>query len=173
MLDEHSEVWRPVVDFEGYYEVSDHGRVRSVSRVSRSRPGRTRRVPGKVLQPGLTKGYQSVSLSNDGAVKKARVHRIVCLAFHGRPPTVEHEVRHLNGDCLDNRAENLCWGTRSENGLDRVRHGTDLDALKTGCPKGHPYDAQNTYVNRRGHRACRACHSAYQRVIRAKAKQFA
>jgi len=49
------------------------------------------------------------------------------------------------------------YGTYSENALDRVRHGRDRDAVKTHCPHGHPYDAENTFRNNLGSRCCRTC----------------
>lgn len=54
----------------------------------------------------------------------ASVHVAVCEAFHGSRPE-GHEVAHDNGDPGDNRSENLAWKTRSQNAMDRVRHGTD------------------------------------------------
>ena len=69
-------------------------------------------------------GYPVVRMvDEDGKRKKFKVHRLVCRAFHGEPPSEHHEVRHLDGNPLNNRAENLAWGTRSENAQDRVKHG--------------------------------------------------
>jgi hypothetical protein len=51
------------------------------------------------------------------------VHRLVCEAFEGLPPSPDHEVRHLDGDRLNNHATNLRWGTRQENVRDTIRHG--------------------------------------------------
>lgn len=56
--------------------------------------------------------------------KREYIHRLICAAFHGPQPSQDHEVRHLNGDHLDNRAANLAWGTKHENEADRKRHGT-------------------------------------------------
>lgn len=67
-------------------------------------------------------------------------------------------IRHLNGKANDNRPENLAYGTQAENVQDEVRHGTHVEARKTTCPKGHPYDAMNG-VGRR----CRQCHRENER----------
>jgi hypothetical protein len=88
------------------------------------------------------------------------VHTLVALAFLGhRPPGAE--VRHLNGNAHDNRVENLCYGTSSENSRDTVQNGNHFQASKTHCTKGHAYDEANTYlyVNAQQHRlrGCRAC----------------
>jgi hypothetical protein len=69
-------------------------------------------------------GYLRLKPCVRGRNVNARVHVMVCLAFHGDPPSPLHQVRHLNGLRTDNRAENLAWGTAKDNGTDRIRHGT-------------------------------------------------
>ena len=69
-------------------------------------------------------GYLTVKVKIEGGMKKAFVHKMVCIAFHGQRPSPEHEVRHLDGNKLNNRSSNLAWGTRSDNAIDRKRHGT-------------------------------------------------
>lgn len=64
-------------------------------------------------------------------VKLFKVHTYVCEAFHGPRPSPDHVVRHLNGNNTDNRAENLAWGTKTENQADRVLHGTDARGDKS------------------------------------------
>lgn len=76
-------------------------------------------------------GYPSVKVKTDQGVKKALIHVLVCTAFHGPKPSPEFEVRHLDGNRANNRAENLVWGTRSENALDRKFHGTER-AIENG-----------------------------------------
>lgn len=68
-------------------------------------------------------GYRQVGLGGRGKARVVRVHQIVCTAFHG-PCSVGQEVRHMNGDRLDNRAANLKWGTRAQNVADARAHGT-------------------------------------------------
>lgn len=118
-----SEEWRAVPGFEGAYEVSDQGRVRSLARRVRAvyrGSESTRSVPPCVLRPGrMPFGHQSVMLGK--AAGSHCVHALVMLAFVGPPPT-GHEVRHLNGDPADNRLENLCYGTRGENTRDKKWH---------------------------------------------------
>lgn len=121
------EVWKPVPGYEGLYEVSDEGRVRSLDRdvTQTSRRGAlyTLRKKGKLLRPGrMPSGHLSVAL---GRGNSQCVHRLVLLAFVGPAPD-KHECCHNNGNPADNRLENLRWGTRSENIKDAIRHGTWL-----------------------------------------------
>jgi hypothetical protein len=105
-------------------------------------------------------GYHCITFKYAGQPDRTPlVHHLIAETFHGPRPE-GMVVRHLNGNPLDNRAENLRWGTYTENNLDAVAHGTHLHARKTHCPQGHPYDAENTRVYR-GMRYCRACPSVH------------
>lgn len=120
------EVWRAVLGYEGYYEVSSLGNVRSIDRLIRRSDGQLRRFRGrsrKAFRHNSKIAYRSVVLSVSSRRKTWCVHALVCASFHGPRPS-GMEVRHLNGNPEDNRAENLTWGTQEENELDKVRHGT-------------------------------------------------
>ena len=124
-----SEDWRAVPGWEGAYEVSSAGRVRSVTRtVVAGRPVGgvgPRTYQGRVLRAGLTaNGYAQVSLTAPGRPRYyAYVHDLVAAAFIGSKPA-GLEVCHRNGTSHDNRAGNLRYGTRSSNQLDRHAHGS-------------------------------------------------
>lgn len=105
-----SEQWRMIEGFEGLYEVSSHGLVRS--------RGERTLAP----QPERN-GYLKVSLSKDGVVTQAKIHRLVLAAFH-RKPLENEEALHRNRIVTDNRIGNLRWGTKAENVQDAMRHGT-------------------------------------------------
>lgn len=76
------EVWRPVVGFEGVYEVSNYGRVRSIDRyVNHSTRGKTSFRKGQILRSGIRAGYPSVVLSKEGVHKNFLIHRLVAFAF--------------------------------------------------------------------------------------------
>lgn len=168
MFDE--EEWRPIPDYEGIYEVSGHGRVRSVDRYilpGRGGTPRLRRGAMRTLTPGR-RGHLYVPLFSAGRVKTMPVHQLVLLAFVG-PRLDGMEGCHNNGVPDDNRVENLRWGTRSENSLDMVRHGDHWQARKTECKWGHEYTAENTLYSKSG-RYCRQCSIQRHRGYRQAAK---
>jgi len=141
----NAEEWRPVAGFADY-EVSDLGRVRSRSR---------KRSPRVLACPPGTRGYRKVTLRREGKNFTRHVHVLVCEAFHGPRPDGQM-VRHLDGNQLNNAASNLAWGSAVENAADMKRHGTNHNANKTHCSKGHPYAEWNTYIYG-GHRHCKTC----------------
>lgn len=122
-----SEVWKPVVGFEGLYEVSDQGRVRSLDRYveTRNRWGAMRRFqPGRVLKYRTdTAGYVIVALLRDGVLKSTSTHILVAAAFIGPRPE-GMEVCHNDGSKTNSRVENLRYATASENAADKHKHGT-------------------------------------------------
>ena len=101
-----AETWLAIPGYEGVYEVSSEGRVRSLPRIDcrgNSISGQLRRA-----YPRDPRGYLSLSLWKDGCGCAHYVHRLVMLAFVGEPPS-GHEVHHLNGDTSDNRVANLSY----------------------------------------------------------------
>lgn len=114
-----SERWLPIPGYEGFYEVSDHGRARSLSRMSAQglRRGRIRKA-----HP-LKNGYLQLLLYAYGECKGFYVHQLVAMAFIGPCPE-GMEVRHLDGVKTNNAESNLAYGTHLENMADTIRHGT-------------------------------------------------
>jgi hypothetical protein len=121
------ERWLPVIGYEGYYEVSDFGRVRSLSRrVNRDR----QRHSGRILKLYANRSkkcgeYYQARLSRDGVVRTCDVHVLVARAFLGPCPD-GHQVCHGPAGSLDNSAENLSYGTPVKNAADRCRDGTEV-----------------------------------------------
>ena len=114
-----NEEWRDVVGYEGRYQVSSMGRVKSLERKVTKGDGE-RTVKERFLKPNVAYGgYLMVALYADGKRKMLKVHRLVCQAFHDNPDN-KSDVNHINEDKADNRACNLEWCTRREN----INHGT-------------------------------------------------
>lgn len=113
-----NEYWKDAVGFEGFWEVSNLGRIRKLPVVAEyvyNGALRSQRRPGKLLSPDLGhNGYFYVSLKIDGSKTKHLVHRVVARTFcQGYEPGLT--VNHINGVKTDNRPENLEWVTRARN----------------------------------------------------------
>jgi hypothetical protein len=157
-----AEAWLPVPGYEGVYEVSDLGRVRSVDRTVTGRAGSPRPLRGKILRPYMSRGYEIIQLARFGRREYRPVHRLVLLAYVG-PPPLGHEACHGDGDRVNNRLANLRWGTKSENMQDKLLHGTNYALNKTHCLRGHLLEYPNLSRSSE-HRECLACRRARQRA---------
>jgi|SRR6516165_2009122 len=156
-----SERWQPVTGYEGSYEVSDRGRVRSIGRTIPHRKTKMRTLPTRILSQKMTgrngRLYPTVELrSADHRRHPYKVHRLILEAFIGPRPE-NHQACHANDDPTDNRLENLRWDTRSANIYDAVRNGRHPQSRKTSCRHGHEFTPENTYTRPDGGRNCRAC----------------
>jgi hypothetical protein len=161
-----TERWLPIAGFEDSYEVSDQGRVRSLSRWVEGRwnKAHTSRAPifveGGILQPlpwGRRREYSAVQLCRAGGRVRRHIHHLVLETFVGPRPDGCVGC-HNNGVHTDNRLENLRWDTESSNVLDTVTHGTHHAARKTHCKRNHEFTPENTYYEpNRTYRYCKAC----------------
>lgn len=163
------EEWRPVPHYEGLYDVSSEGRVRSHDRLtfSKNQRERTRLVRGRVLSTRPNSlGYPQVTLVDlEGNRAQKLVHNLLANAFLGPNPPGQI-VRHLDDNKLNNTIENLAFGTYSDNNYDAVRNGHQHQALKTHCPRNHEYNGPNTYSSPAGDRRCRICKRELDRRYR-------
>ena len=129
-----SEVWKDIPDFEGLYQVSNMGRVRSVDRVVTDKDGGMRKLKGKVLKPGINgRGYELVRLCNDNGATNKSVHRLVLEAFKPHVNMSDLQVNHIDADKLNNHLTNLEWVTARDNML----HAYDM-GLITNIGEGNP-----------------------------------
>lgn len=105
-----NEIWKDIPGYDGYYQVSNFGRVKSLR---------------KVLKAGLRKGYLYISLRN----KKFNIHRLVAIAFIPNPGNLP-ETDHIDGNPLNNNVDNLRWVTRQQNELNPITRKRIFDSLK-------------------------------------------
>lgn len=121
------EIWKDIPGYEGKYQASTEGRIRSVDRLVRAKCHYTgkdfyRRMTGRVLKPGQYCGNGHVSVVLGHGTAGRPVHQLIMITFAGLPPK-GLEVLHINGNPKDNRLSNLRYGTRTENILDVYRQG--------------------------------------------------
>jgi hypothetical protein len=128
MINLLNEIWRPIKGYEGFYEVSSEGRVKSLGRDFVSPvTGKVYRRRGGLIKPqhDCKRGYMKVMLRKGNIPKGFSVHRLVATAFLQNSEN-RREVNHLNGDKSDNRVQNLEWTSPSENRI----HGYDRLQIK-------------------------------------------
>lgn len=168
------EEWRPVLGYEGRYEVSSLGKVRSLDIAYVDKRGVTQHYRGRVLsQSPKSTGYLQVRLSRSGVQDSPNVHVLVAESFIGPRPEGLH-VCHNDGNQKNNRVENLRYGTPSSNLMDTQEHGTNWARNKTSCPRGHLLSFPNlsdSEIRKRGRRACKACRRAASVKYSRKVKQ--
>ena len=121
------EIWKDVKGYEGYYQVSNLGNVRSLDRLVEN----GRKYKGQTMQPTKrSDGRLQVSFRKNGKQKKIKVHRLVAQAFIENALN-KPQVNHINEIITDNRVENLEWATCKEN----INHGTHNERVANSLSK--------------------------------------
>lgn len=128
-----TETWKPVVGYEGLYEISSFGRVKSLGRIARRNRGHARLPIRVMVQDRTRRGYWRVRLYDaNGKPHRHSVHRLVAFAFVSGAHYGEH-VNHIDCDKGNNRAQNLEWTTPALN----VAHAISLGRFRFG--ENHPH----------------------------------
>jgi hypothetical protein len=120
-----NEIWKDVVGYEGLYQVSNLGRVKSLDRVIIRKDGRKDRIKGRMLKFYNNKGYLYVDICKNGACKKCKVHRLVLQSFSSNPNNLPF-VNHKDENKLNNRLCNLEWCDAKYN----VNYGTCTERIR-------------------------------------------
>jgi len=159
--------WAPIPGFEGRYEASDTGLIRSLPRKIETQRG-VRLIRGRVLKPGKLGNTNHRHVVLEGRVDRP-VHCLILEAFVGLcPPGME--ARHLDDDPTNNRLDNLAWGSRRENSADAIRNDRHFNAGLTHCKRGHKLTPENTQQHGKGtarsdaRRTCLQCRRERQAI---------
>lgn len=162
------EEWRDIADWEGRYQVSNYGHVRSMPRYIQQRNRWDqiilRSYEGRLIVPEITeRGYRRIKLHRLGQTCRTSAHRLVAQTYIGPAPDARSQACHNDGNPANNWVGNIRWDSPAGNIADRVAHGRDFNANKTHCPRKHDLRPPNLKVRlfeETGHRSCLACSRA-------------
>lgn len=117
-----NEVWKDIEGYEGIYQVSNLGRIKSLDRKVRSRWGLMKQK-GIVLKSRICNGYVLICLSKNGKNKDVSVHRVIAKSWVPGRTDAKNEVNHIDGDKTNNSVDNLEWCDRRHNIQHSIRIG--------------------------------------------------
>lgn len=125
-MENQKEIWKEVKEYEGLYEVSNFGRVRSLDRTRKALNNSIAKLTGRILSPGVVKsGYLTVALTKEGKAKTFTIHQLVAIAFlNHKPCGYKLIVDHRDNNPLNNTVDNLQIVTQRKNSSkDQFRFG--------------------------------------------------
>lgn len=167
------EIWKDITDYEGYYQVSNLGNIRSCDRKIYSKNGNpltpyTIRKSQKIKHNVNKFGYCQVGLHKDGKMKLLLVHRLVATAFI-KNPNILPEVNHLDGNKENNTASNLEWCTRKRNRVHAYQIGLQKPLIGSEVPNSKSvlqYDTDGNFIKKFGSlaEAARSVNGNYQGI---------
>lgn len=129
-----NELWKDIPGYEGYYEASNLGRIKSKARLVKHYQGGKLIVKERMLKPNLAGPYVSVLLSKEGKRVTFLVHRIIAALFVPNPDN-KPKVNHKDFNPRNNAADNLEWTTQQENISHSVNAGRNVKGITHGCHK--------------------------------------
>lgn len=125
MVAMEEEIWNDIPGYEGFYQASSLGRIKSVSRLMRNCGSTLSLVKGRIIKQTIAKGedvYYGFTASRKGIIRREFVHISVAKAFHSNPEN-KPQVNHKDGDKRNNRKDNVEWATESENAIHSILKG--------------------------------------------------
>lgn len=137
------EIWKPIKEYEGLYEISNYGNVRSLDKQINAKNGSLRTIKGKLLKAKIDKdGYLLIGLTKDNIQKYFRIHRLVALTFIDNPNNLPL-VNHIDENKQNNAVDNLEWCTTKYNNTygSRMDNVTEKLSLMVG-----QYDKGGTLI---------------------------
>lgn len=120
------EIWKPIKDYEGLYEVSNLGNIKSVKRKAKNRGKGKRIIRERILKPSMDRpnGYYQIKLSKNGKLKTFKIHKLVIEHFLNKI-SKGLVVNHIDGNKLNNNINNLEICTQKDN----IRHAIDNNLI--------------------------------------------
>lgn len=127
-----NEIWKDIPNYEGTYQVSNLGRVRSLDRMVLRKDGRSERHSGTIIKQHINRGYHYVRLCKNSSYRSLKVHRLVAEAFI---PNINNlpQVNHMDENKSNNSVGNLEWCTMEYN----IRYGTAFQRTRDSHIKLH------------------------------------
>lgn len=132
------EVWKDIPNFEGLYQVSNLGNVKSLNRIINDRH---KNIKGKLLKPNIANGYYKVVLSKNGKLKTIPIHKLVAQTFILNADN-KPQINHIDGNKLNNNINNLEFVTAKEN----IRHRFDVLGQKQWTKKSKLKEQFNSVI---------------------------
>lgn len=141
------EIWKPIEGFEGHYEVSNTGKIKSLERQRITKGGGVTIVHERLLKQKISKfGYCEVSLLKNAKHKTFKVHRLVAFAFIPNPEN-KPEINHKDGNKLNNSASNLEWNTPLENKRHAYANGLNGGEHIAHRKSVNQYDTEHNFIS--------------------------
>lgn len=150
------EIWKAIPGFEGIYEVSSKGRMKSLPRTVTHGASGYLTIRGRILKYSQSGKYPSARLYLEGEGVNRTIHRLVAEAFIPNPGDLPL-VLHKDDNPENYGLENLKWGTVEENSRDAKDNKRNANLEKKECKRGHPLSGRNLVESMLPHRSCKAC----------------